>query len=214
MATNASVLDLAMSRLGQRESTKLRASVLLEINAAIDMLERGTFFPWFLEKTASLSFAVNDTFKALPTLFAIEADESRPYFTLEGTVFYLTKRFHAALQAEVPNTIRLYAILGNDLHIRKAADVAFTLSVPYHERVTGNLVDDGTAITNLWLIDAKDWVIYEALTIVAAVIVQNDTLAQKMVALAQKAKSDLYIFHEARININQDFVVGGSSDGT
>ena len=214
MATNASVLDLAMSRLGKRASTRLRADVLLEINAAIDRLERGTFFPWFLEKTASLSFVIDDTFKAMPSDFAVEADESRPYFTLEGTVFYLTKRFHAALQAEVPNEIRFYAILGNDLHIRKAADIAFTLSVPYYARVTGNFVDDAADISNLWLIDAKDWVIYEALTTVAAVIVQNDALAIKMTTLAQKAQRDLYVFHESRVNINQDFVVGGSSDGT
>jgi len=214
MATNAEVLDLAMSRLGQRSSLRVRTDVLAEINATIDRLERGTFIPWFLEKTASLAFGVGDTSQPLPTDFAIEADESRPHFVLNGTVFYLTKRFAAAIQGEIPNAVRFYAISGNNFLIRKAADIAYTILVPYYGRVTGNLVDDATAVSNLWLIDAKDWVLYEALTTVAAIQIQNDKLSQKMAVLAAGAKREVYNFHEARININQDFVVGGSSDGS
>jgi len=192
----------------------VRADVLAEINATIDRLERGTFIPWFLEKTASLSFAVDDTLQPLPSDFAIEADESRPYYTLSGTVFYLTKRFAAAIQGETPNSVCFYAISGTNFLIRKAADIAYTISVPYYGRVTGDLVDNATAVSNLWLLDAKDWVLYEALTTVAAIQIQNDKLSQKMTVFAAGAKREVYNFHEARININQDFVVGGASDGS
>lgn len=214
MTTNSELLDQAMGRLGGRSSTPLRANVLLEINTAIDTIERGTFFPWFLEQTAELSIVENDTFKAMPTDFAIEADESRPYYVLEGTVFYLTKRFHAALQGEVPTSVKFYAILGNDFHFRMPADQAYTINVPYYARETGNLVDDGTTVSNLWLINALDWVFGAALKVVAATRIQNDKLAVTMAAMEQKAKQDLYVFHEARINLNQDFEVGGASDGT
>ncbi len=214
MTTNAEILDLAMSRLGGRSSVRVRADVLLEINSAIDTLERGTFFPWFLEKTDTLSFVADDTFKALASDFAIEAEETRPYYVEEGKVFYLTKRFYGTLVGEVPTGVKFYAIRGSDFHIRLAADKAYSILVPYYGRETGNLVDDGADVSNAWLIDAKDWVLAMALRTVAAVHLQNPTQATMFAQMEAKAKTDLYVFHEARINTNQDFVVGGSSDGT
>lgn len=214
MTTNAELLNQAMSRLGGRSSTRLRADVLAEINTAIDTLERGTFHPWFLEQTASLSIVADDTFVDLPSDFAIEADESRPYYVLNGTTYYLTKRFHGTLQGEVPTSLKYYAIHGTEFHFRMPADIAYTVYLAYYARETGNLVDNATAVSNLWLINAKDWVLAVALKVVAATITQNDGLAVKMAALETKAKNELYVHHEARININQDFEVGGASDGS
>lgn len=214
MTTNAQLLDQATSRLGQRTSARLRLDVLSEINTTIDNLERGTFFPWFLEETATLAIVSEDTFKALPANFAIEADESRPYYVLEGKVYYLTKRFYGALLGETPTSLKFYAIRGSEFHFRMAADRAYTILVPYYARETGNLADDTAEISNAWLINAKDWVLGEALTVVAAVHLQNPKMASIQSTLAQKAKNDLYVFHEAKVNTNQDFTVGGSSDGS
>lgn len=214
MATNEELLNQAMGRLGTRASPVLRAHVLNEINTAIDNLERGTFFPWFLEKTASLSVVVDDTFVSLPADFAIEADESRPYYVQGGGNFYLTKRFHAALQGEVPTSLKFYAIHGTEFHFRHVADKAYTIFLPYYGRQTGNLVDDATTVSNLWLINAKDWVLGMALKVVASVYIQNDALSLKHAGAENQGKQTLYVHHEARININQDFVVGGASDGT
>ena len=214
MTTNSELIDQAMGRLGGRSSTRLRADVVSEINMTIDNFEQGTFIPWFLEATATLDIAVDDTFVDLPDDFAIEADESRPYYVLEGTVYYLTKRFHGTLLGEVPTSVMYYAIHGTEFHFRMAADQVYTILLAYYAKETGNLVDDDTEVSNLWLINAKEWVMSDALSTVANTHVQNYKLADRLALKAQKARNDLYVFHEARININQDFVVGGSSDGS
>lgn len=214
MTTNAELLNQAMSRLGQRKSTRVRADVVTEINTAIEVLERGTFRPWFLEKTATLAVVKDDTFAALPTDFLIEAEEVRPYFVLEGKVHYLTKRFYGMLVGETPPEVRYYAIRGNDFHFRRPADIAYSIIVPYYAQTNDLLVDDTTDVSNPWLLNAQDWVFGKALGVVAAFHVHNQELAVNFSAAERQAKSDIYIFHEARINENQDFEVGGSSGGT
>ena len=214
MTTNRELLDNALSRLGQRKSLRVRDDTIFEINQAIETLERGTFFPWFLEKTATLSLVVGDTFKALPTDFAIEQEDTRPFFVEEGAVKYLTKRFFGALQGEVPTDLRFYAIRGNDFHFRIAADKAYTVTVLYMARTGGGFVDTTDDVSNLWLIDAAEYVTSMALVRVARFHLQNENLASDFVALEQKSKRDLYVHHESRVNLNQDFEVGGSTDGS
>lgn len=214
MTTNKELIDQAMSRLGQRSSVRVRADVVTEINTALDTLERGTFFPWFLEETAQLDIAIGDTFKALPSDFAREAEESRPYYTLEGTLHYMTKRFYGTLLGETPTKLMYYAIRGNDFHFRMPADIAYTVYVDYYARQGDPLADNTTDVSNLWLLNAKDWVMNEGLSVVAGLHLHNDKLEQKLFARANKAKNDLYVYHESRINENQDFEVGGASDGT
>jgi hypothetical protein len=212
--TNKELIDQAMSRLGQRTSVRVRADVITEINAALDNVERGTFFPWFLEETATLDISVGDTFKALPSDFAREAEESRPYYVLEGKLYYLTKRFYGTLLGETPTKLQYYAIRGNDFHFRMPADIAYTVYVDYYARQGDPLADNTDPVSNLWLIHAKDWVVNMGLSVVAGLHLHNDKLEQKLFARAEKGKNDLYVYHESRINENQDFAVGGATDGS
>ncbi len=214
MATNAQLLDQAMGRLGQRKSLTVRANVVLEINSTIAELERGTFLPWFLESSTDLALAVDDTSKALPTDFLREEEESRPYFTLDGTVRYLTKRFYGTLQGEAPTNLRFYAIRGETFHFRFAADIAYTVTVDYYAKSNDAFVDNAVAVSNKWLLNAETWVLNEALKTVAALHINDAEKAATFALLAQVAKKDLYIYHESRINENQDFEVGGSSGGS
>lgn len=213
MTTNSELLDQAMSRLGQRASTRVRADVLAEINTTIDRLERNPFLPWFLEKDATLSVVANDTSVALPSDFLREAEESRPYYVLDSKVHYLTKRLFAALPGEDDATsVKFYAIRGETFYFRMAADQSYTITLSYYAAQTGNLVDDASTVSNLWLTKAHDWVVNEALTKVAAFHVQNEKLAILLKGDASAARKELYGYHEARINENQDFVVGGSTN--
>ena len=214
MSTNAQFIDQAMGRLGQRTSPKIRANVLEEINTAIDDLERGTFFPWFLEKTATLNLVVDETFQALPSYWVIEADETRPYYVENGLVYYLTKRFYGALLGEVPTTLKFYAIRGTEFHFRKVADKAYTVIIPYYAKTVDPLVDDATAVSNLWLLEAKNWIMGKALSVVAATNLQNLPLATTMAALEVKSRIEVFNYHEARLNQGQDFEVGGATDGS
>ena len=204
-----------MSRLGQRTSTRVRADVIAEINTTINRLERAPFLPWFLEVDATLDVSSGDSSVALPTNFLREAEESRPYYTMEGTVYYLTKRFYAALPGESDaSSVKFYAIRGETFYFRQVADRAYAITLPYISAQTGNLVDNADDVSNLWLLRAHDWVVNEALAKVAAFHLSNLELAGTLKGDAAETKRDLYNYHESRINLNQDYQVGGSSDGS
>lgn len=214
MTTNAGILDLAMARLGSRRSPAVRSNLLNEINASILTLERGAFFPWFLQNTASLVVSADLTFAALPSDFALEQEDTRPYYTLEGTVYYLTKRLYAVLQGETPTTVKYYAIQGSTLHFRKATEQQLTITLLYYAKTDAGVLDNSTEASNLWLLNARDWVLAMALKNVAALHLKDMELAAGFSGMEQQAKRELYIYHESRVHQNQDYEVGGSSDGT
>lgn len=214
MNTNKELIDLAMSRLGSRKSQRLRDSVVSEINQAIVTLERGTFLPWFLQNTASLVFAAGDTIKALPATFAREQEDTRPYFLTDTKATFLTKRLYPQLLREEPNEIALYSINGNDFHLRRVPTEAITIYVDYYARIGGTLVDNEDAISNSWLLDASDWVLGKALKTVALGPGGNRNLATDMAALETSARNDIYAYHESRVHTNQDYEVGGSTNGS
>ena len=214
MATNSELLDQAMSRLGQRSSTRVRSDIVAEINTTIDRLERAPFLPWFLEQDATLSISTNDTSEALPSDFLREATETRPWYTEDGDTYYLEKRFYAALQQETPTSLKYYAIKGETFYFKKTADKAYTVTLPYYAAQTGDFADNSSDVSNLWLLRAHDWVVNEALSKVAAFHVQNEKLAIALRADASSAKWDIINYHESRENEGQDFFVGGASDGS
>lgn len=213
MTTNSELLSNAMGRLGQRTSLKVRAALLYELNLAIQTLESGTFFPWFLEGTAELSVSKGETFVALPVDFALEVEEARPYFTLDGQVNYLHKRFYAQLQGETTAAMQFYALHGNELHFRAPAPEDLTINFLYVKKTGGGVKDDDSAVSNLWLLNVEDWVVNEALAKVAAFHVNDANKASEFVALSQKAKRDAYVYHESRKHTSMEYSVGGASDG-
>ena len=218
MGTNAELLTQAMSRLGQRSSTRVRADVLAEINTTIDRLERGGFLPWFLEQTATIAVVASTASYSISTSFIREVEECRPYWVLSGVspittqVTYLQKRGYSDLRGLGSETsLKYYAIQDQKIHIRMVPDVAYALYLQYYHRQTGNLADDSSTVSNLWLVNAHDWVVNEALATVADLHLHNSKLADKLRSYARAAKADLYIYHESRVHTNQDYYVGGSS---
>lgn len=215
MATNSELLNEAMSRLGQRSSTRVRADVVVEINKAINRFERGTFLPWFLEEEDSLVFASGESSKALDTNFLREAEDTRPFYTLEGTVYFLEKRLYGVLMGMGAETsVKYYAIRGETFYIRMEAEQAYTITVPSYWKQNDPFVDNATEVSNEWLLSAHDWVVNEALAKVAALHLHNQKLAADLKGDATSAKNELYVYHESRVHTNQDYFVGGSSDGS
>ena len=215
--TNAQMIDLAMSRLGRRKSTDLREQVVLEINMAIDRLETGMFIPWFLEGTVETIWqgSSQQGYTWLGPQFSKEVENTRPYYVLDDTVHYLEKRFYGVLVGEEPTGIEYYAIRGqNEFHVRKVPEVDMSIYVPIYLKSVSPLLDDDEEVNNSWLLYAHDWVIAEALSYVAAFHLNNEKLATIHEIAARKAKNDQYTFHEARKHENQDYFVGGASDGT
>ena len=214
MTTNAEVIDQAMSRLGKRASTRLRADVLTEINAAIDAAEKAPFLPWFLQDLGSISATSSATSASLPADFLREEEDTRPYYVLSGTNYYLSKRLYNMLEGETPTSLSLYSIRGTTFYYKAAPSDALTIYLPYYKSVGGDLADDGSAVSNLWLLNARNYILAKALHMVASTVVRDDNLAREQAALRTDAWRDLVAFHESIQVENLDAYVGGASDGS
>jgi hypothetical protein len=216
MTTNSELIDQWMSRLGQRTSTRVRADLVSEVNSAIKDLEVQPFVPWFLQKTATLSISTDDVLAALPSDFIIEREGHRPYYTREGTVHYLTKMVAGMIYGYTTTEVRpmRYAIDGNNFLFRPVADQAYTIYVPYYGKTGGGFVDDSADISNIWLLNAEEWVGAKALKMTAGTHLQNKGLAADFVGLEAAQKAAVYKLHIARESQNQDYEVGGISDGS
>lgn len=213
---NSEQLDVWMSRLRSRKSVNLRADVVAEVNAAIVDLERKPFIPWFLEVNTPLTLALDSGNVALPANFSLEREGWRPYYVLEGTVYYLTKRVEGKVVGHVTEKTspQIYGIIGDTLEFRPLADQEYTLNFYYYARTDGGFADDGSAVSNLWLLNVPEWVFAKAAVIVARMHLRNEELARDMAQLEIRSKTDAYKYHEARKHQNQDYEVGGASDGT
>lgn len=215
--TNAELIELMMSRLGQRKSTRVRADLILEVSAAIEDLEAEPFVPWFLQATASLEFLEGSAFVSLPEDFAIERESARPYYVLEGTTHYLTKTVSGAIFNYTSSTTapQKYAIIGDEMFIRPVADQDYTIYLPYYAKTgASGFADNSDEISNVWLIEAREWVVNKALAIVAGQHIQNAEMEAKFFALEGRHKRKVYSKHIAREAQNQDYEVGGATDGS
>lgn len=213
---NSEQLDIWMSRLGQRKSLRVREDMVAEINAAIRNLENKPFVPWFLEQKAQLTVSAGDTSVSLPDNFILETEHHRPYYVLDGTVYYLGKRIRGAVFGfqTTSTSPQIYGIIGNTMEFRPVADQAYTFNLYYYAKNGGSFADDDNEVTNVWVLEAEEWIFAEAAIKVAALHLQNQALGADFVGLAAAAKRDIYAKHEAREHTNQDYEVGGVSDGS
>lgn len=227
MTTNAEILDLAMSRLGHRTSPKVRADTLQELNVAIDTAERAPWLPWFLASDYVALVPAGAYYTVLPSNFLREKEDTRPY-TLDGVkATHLTKVPFGMLQSQDPATaFSLYSIQVGDgrnqgggieklIHFRAAgaADSQLVYMNLYRAQ-TGDVVDDTSNISNLWLTEARDYIMFKALRTVAEFHIQNDKLAQLFAIREFQALKILVDYHVSLDSENQDYFVGGSSDGS
>ena len=212
--TNKTLIDDAMTRLGGRSSTRVRTGVVSEINKAIAFLERGEFLPWFLQSSTTLAIAANSNTATLPTDFLKEDEDARPYYTLDGKVYYLTKRFYAAMEGLEPDDTVFYAIRGNTFYVKRIPTEALSIEFLYLAQSNDPLMDNETAVSNVWLLNAEEWVVSRALRFVAMSHIQNSNLARDLQRSELEAKRNLYNYHISREIDAHDLEVGGATDGS
>lgn len=216
MSTHKELLDRWMGRLGSLRSTRVRADLLSEVNAAILDLENEAFIPWFLNRTGTLSIAQNDLFVTLPGDFLIEQEKHRPYYVLEGKTYYLKKVTSGAIYGVETSNTRptFYSINGSEFHFRPVADQAYTIYFPYYQKSGDPMTDDEDNVTNKWLLNAPEWIGMRALKMTAGTHLQNEKKGSVFAGLEREQKQKIYKRHIAREAQNQEYEVGGISDGT
>ena len=211
MPSGQDALNAMMRRLGRRTEAQLRTDCLDELNALIDEIENGPFFPFFLEaEDTSLVTVASVRTVALPTDFGLEIEESAFRIkNADGDFKYPNKMSKEEIDGKYlnadPDFPTAYAIFGNDIYLGPTPDVVYTMALPYY-KTTGALADDATD-DPLWLKHAFNWVCNEAGSSVADLVMQNQKLADRLMLRAVKAKKALWKQHNAREHINKKYVV-------
>lgn len=206
LASNSAYVDLLMARLGSRVGTTLRARCVDELNVQKDVLEAGSFLPWFLETTTSLSIPAGTSERALPTGFLREIESRRMVLTDDatGVQYWLRKRRPEQLQywgmnQTEPEIPRRYTITGEALVLWPAADTNYTLTFPYMAKSSA-ILDDGSL--NVWFQHAPDYLIGMAGSTLAQFHIRNPELVRSFLELSGRARTELIMAHSARIDVN------------
>ena len=204
-------VEIIKSRIGNR--TDLDAAIVTEMQQAQEtVLERnGLFYPWFLETgiiTIGTTTATIETL-ALPDNWLAEVEEQSMWIfdaTLDVPYFELRKgAYDVALQRFTEDAKpRRYALNKNNLLLKPTPDAAYVIQTRYF--ATDDLLT--TNIENDWLKYASDWLIAETGIIISRDYIQDDQMAQRFIAGAQRARDRVFVENEARQHVGRAYSMG------
>lgn len=216
--TASKILDLLMSRLGDRREPELRALCLLEMALAQEtVLEAGPVLPWFLiTEEAVTTTTVNDHRVELPDDFIREVDDGEYplyYRPADGSSdVVLTKGSFSELRAKnwgERDTPMGYALRGEYLMIFPKPQEEHILVLPgYYARQTPP--SDSDSFENVWCKWAPDLLMSVTGEIVAAQHLQNvdPIVVQSFSNIKVEAYNRLSRMETAREEANRDRSMG------
>jgi hypothetical protein len=205
--TNAQVLDNMMARLGNRQSPKLRGSVLFELNNKINLLEGGALLPWFLQKEWAFQLVVNQITYDLPADFLREEEEGALRVSYQGRpIAFVGKVAKEDLVYEGDDPALCYTLFGEKLQIAPTPDTTYDCVLEYLAAST-DVTDTGVPVSNVWLLNAYNFVTYGALVAIANFHVQDPEMAARFEREEAKARDALWRTHEARQHTNRDYKI-------
>lgn len=211
-STEDHYVTLLLNRLGRRRSDDaLRTSVVEELALTQRQLELGRFLPWFLVKKQNpvVNILGSEDSIPVPTDFIREEEETQPYIVnTAGDKFQLKKGLHDILQTKYLNTARgtpkYYSILGSSFYLWPTPSETFAWHMWYYAK-QAVVVDTATAVTNPWLLNAADWLLYTAGISLASFHIQKADMASRFAAAARVAMDNVVTLHEARIHTNMNY---------
>ena len=211
---NSDVLDSMLQRLGNRRNFS-RETLLIELNAKIAELERGSFLPWFLEGLWETTLSAGTRSLAVPTDFLQEVENGKlELVTATGRCLYPKKRPFEVVQAAWQNYPDggepfVYALWAGAVHFAPTPMANYSFSLPYFKK-TGEIADTATPVSN-WLANAYNFIVYQTLVDVSANNLKDNESAVTFSNLANSAYARLYKYNEARQHTNRDYNIGEDS---
>lgn len=199
------------SRIGNR--TDLDEEIVTEMTQAQEtaLEQNGMFHPWFLETgiiTLGTTVAAVETL-ALPSNWLGEIEEQSMWIydaTLDQPYFELRKgAYDVALQRFPENAKpQRYSLNKNNVLLKPTPDAAYVIQTRYF--ATDDVLT--TNIENDWLKYASDWLIAETGIIIARDYIQDDQMAQRFIAGAQRARDRIFVANEARQHVGRAYGMG------
>lgn len=218
MTTNTEALD-ELCGLVNRTATETRARLLKRLNQTIRGLERGPVKPWFLETEVSGSpvLVASQGYIDLPTDFLEEYEDGafRIQDTVEGAWTDPDKVEVEQLEtggddlsAALPTG---YAIYGDKILLRAVPDLAYPYKFKYYGR-TDPIVEDTDDITNKWLLEFYDLVLYQTAVYAASSFLRAPEIVRDLAPILKMEKDNFLRAVESRKHANMDYLLGNRED--
>jgi hypothetical protein len=205
--TNHQVIDLMMARLGDRSAPKLRANVVLELNAYIAGRELQALLPWFLIKATEFTFPKDAIFSPLPDDFLRELEDDQPAVYIDGAWMNQMKKAPLDdMNFDGGGPSDAYTLIGEEIYIAPKAPSDLTVRFRYFA-ATVEILDNDQPVTNLWLKYAQNLVTFGALHTIAAYQIQDPNMAALFSSEEQRALDGLWRANEARQHTNADYMI-------
>ena len=211
---NSDVLDSMLQRLGNRRNFS-RETLLIELNAKIAEVERGSFLPWFLEGLWEEALNIGTRSLTVPADFLQEVEGGKlELVAASGRFFYPEKRPYEVTQAAWQNYPEggepcVYSLWAGKVHFAPEPTAAYSFSLPYYKQ-TPEVTDTATPVTS-WLANAYNFIVYQTLVDISANNLKDNESAATFSNLANSAYARLYKYNEARQHTNRDYNIGEDS---
>ena len=208
-----------LARLGFRKSDNVRALCVSELNASIQEHERGTFHPWFLEKSWEDTMQANSAFIEHPDDWLLEVEDSGFLIQLPNGTWAgnLNKISYEELQKKYINTDpslpQAYALFGTKFYLGPIPNTSYNFHFTYIAK-TEPIVDNQDEASNKWLMGGFNMITFHALTQVALGGVGAKDKIGTFAARYTEARQSTYKYHESRQSTNRNYDLEISNYGS
>lgn len=191
----------------------LRAVLEAEFRQLLQTLEQGAFHPWFLEKTSSGLVTVAGTQTVdLPEDFLLPVEDTRvKCIDSEGAHTLLVRRFHEDIEDEYEEEDsglpEIYDIFEGKIYLGPTPDAVYTIRLKYYQKSTAPAVDSSADVTNLWILNAEEYVTTLLAQRLNATYIRDLKRADELGARAQEIRSEMFKYNEARKHADMDYKV-------
>jgi len=177
------------------------------------VLEGGSFLPWFLRTTGTVTLSSGASSITPPSGF-LRVAEGRPVRYLDPTasttdayrkVNNKAEQFVLdGFEEEGTGAPQYWFTQGTVLGVRPFADQDYTIQLRYYGRDTLLTTD----VTNNWLTYAQDWFMGEVGFLVSSTYMENEKQAALFMGLAERGKDRVWRQHEAIMAQGADYSMG------
>jgi len=214
---NKEVLDLIMKRLGNRTSTTLRATALIELNEKIRQLELGETLPWFLQDIWQGQTVANQDYLDVVSDYLREDDEGVAEI-LDASVSpavwaKFTKDSYGKLREKSANATAtvpaLFAVHGEKVYFGPVPDKVYSFRIPYYKRTT-SISDNTATVTNKWLTNFFNFVTLDTIDLIARTHTRDQNVVISIRDELSEARRMFEVAVEARIHAGREYLLDDS----
>ncbi|HYE38153.1 hypothetical protein [Methylocaldum sp.] len=208
--TRDQVVALLVQRLNNRTDLETRIISEMQLAQSVRLEQNGEFYPWFLVTEYATEMAeIGEPRIPAPDDFLMELEENGLWVEdAEGNWKLLTKGDEDDLQVALGNCTGLpqaYAFSGEHFTLFPTPNENYNIRMRYNAAQPLPT----TNIENAWLKYAPDLVMGEVGEAVAAIHMQNPTLAAEFTKAKVAAWARLRLVHESRSHTNREYSMGG-----